>query len=253
MVRVPLAELARGRGDDEAALGEAFHRLAQRSVLAAAASAPHVLVAPDDSAIAAQVARCALTCGQEKRLRRALDRWFSSDAARRLAACERLAAEVPFAARVPLEGERALAVSLDAFLLEGEIDALGVEEGGAALIVDYKTGGFAFETEEQVRAKHLLQAQCYAYALLAEGFTHVEAVFVRVEHAVGGVWCAGGNAAGGDRGEGGAMVGGGAIDGAAGCGIAGESPVGEPQMVRYAFDASDKNELAARIASAYER
>ena len=44
-----------------------------------------------------------------------------------------------------------------------------------------KTGGSPAETAEQLHEKHLLQATCYAYAVLMEGYAQVECVFVRVE------------------------------------------------------------------------
>ncbi|MED9873150.1 MAG: hypothetical protein U0K14_04465, partial [Eggerthellaceae bacterium] len=45
----------------------------------------------------------------------------------------------------------------------------------------YKTGGSVIESSQDIYQKHLLQAQCYAYALLSQGFTNVKACFVRVE------------------------------------------------------------------------
>ena len=51
----------------------------------------------------------------------------------------------------------------------------------AAFIVDYKTGGSPAETDEQLRHKHRLQGQCYAFAVLSAGFEAVDIAFVRVE------------------------------------------------------------------------
>ena len=51
----------------------------------------------------------------------------------------------------------------------------------AAFIVDYKTGGSPAETDEQLRDKHRLQGQCYAFAVLSAGFEAVDIAFVRVE------------------------------------------------------------------------
>lgn len=51
----------------------------------------------------------------------------------------------------------------------------------AAFIVDYKTGGSPTETDEQLRDKHRLQGQCYAFAVLSAGFDAVDIAFVRVE------------------------------------------------------------------------
>lgn len=50
-----------------------------------------------------------------------------------------------------------------------------------AFIVDYKTGGSPVETDEQLRDKHRLQGQCYAFAVLSAGFEAVDIAFVRVE------------------------------------------------------------------------
>ena len=77
----------------------------------------------------------------------------------------------------------------DAAYLEGELDLLGCvapagtreQPAGSALVVDYKTGGSPAETAEQLHEKHLLQATCYAYAVLMEEYSQVECVFVRVE------------------------------------------------------------------------
>ena len=63
----------------------------------------------------------------------------------------------------------------------------GVPQGASsaaprvAFIVDYKTGGYPAETVEQLHAKHLLQGQCYAFAVLSAGFDAVDIAFVRVE------------------------------------------------------------------------
>ena len=65
--------------------------------------------------------------------------------------------------------------------LEGEIDLLCTDDAARAFVVDYKTGGNDAETDEQLHEKHLLQAQCYAYAVLNQGFESVEFAFVRVE------------------------------------------------------------------------
>ena len=65
--------------------------------------------------------------------------------------------------------------------LEGEIDGLAFDDDTCAFLIDYKTGGTADETDDELHRKHLQQAQCYAYALMREGFSAVEASFVRVE------------------------------------------------------------------------
>jgi len=116
-----------------------------------------------------------LTEGQQERLSAALSRWFGSALAERFAACATVAAEVPFMVTVEGDGSKGT------LYLEGEIDGLGDEGDGRALLIDYKTGGSAGESAEALHAKHLQQAQCYAYALLGYGFAEVEARFIRVE------------------------------------------------------------------------
>jgi ATP-dependent helicase/nuclease subunit A len=103
------------------------------------------------------------------RLRAAFSCWFDSDARKRAFSYERHQPEVPFCTQ------------LDDLVLEGEIDLLCTNDSRSAFIVDYKTGGNAAETPDQLHAKHLLQAQCYAYASLKAGYSEVELLFVRVE------------------------------------------------------------------------
>ncbi|WP_165170329.1 UvrD-helicase domain-containing protein [Adlercreutzia sp. ZJ242] len=166
--------------DDATALGTAFHRLAQRMVLEAAVRpAPRALEKPAREAVRAQAQRAGLTPDQARRLDEALDLWAASDVARELGSFAQIAAEVPFMVDVGPAGAPPL-------YLEGALDALALDGTGCALVVDYKTGGSPAETDAFVRAKHELQAQCYAYALLKEGVSEVEARFVRVEHRSGG-------------------------------------------------------------------
>ena len=161
--------------------GSAFHRVAQA---AACAWRPgEALACPSKERCAAIARACGLSPESFDRLMAACGRWFSSDLAVRASACARLRAEVPFMLRMggePSEG-----------YLEGEIDLLAETDepglpgapAGAALVIDYKTGGSAGETAEQLREKHLLQATCYAAAVLNQGYEQVECVFVRVEQA----------------------------------------------------------------------
>ena len=98
--------------------------------------------------------------------------------------------------------------------LEGEIDALCFNEpNGEAFVVDYKTGGSPLEGEEQLHQKHLLQASCYAYALLHGGFQRVRLAFVRVEQ---------------------------------------RDEAGAPQVVSYEFCADDREALACGIAGQWQ-
>ncbi len=99
--------------------------------------------------------------------------------------------------------------------MEGEMDLVCTDgpacDGASAFVVDYKTGGSDDESPAALHDKHLLQAQCYAYALLAHGCAEVELCFVRVEH---------------------------------------EDETGALQTVRYRFAAPERDELAAYILEA---
>lgn len=155
------------------ALGTAFHRLAQRAI----ESRTEVGVVPElpASAFVSQVKLGDLSQLQEKRLDEATQRWFASDLCKRFFACEHIYAEVPFMLEIN-SAEHPL-------YLEGEIDGLAVSEADKehAFFIDYKTGGSDEEFPERLHEKHLLQAQCYALALMRQGFKTVEAHFVRVE------------------------------------------------------------------------
>ena len=206
------ASLGARDADTATSLGTAFHRLAQ---LAALSWRPGcALERPDVARQRALERSCGLPAEQRDRLDAALERWFASDIAARVGVCESVSAEAPFLVRV--------GGPCDAAYLEGEIDLLacvapaGTREqpAGSALVVDYKTGGSPAETAEQLHEKHLLQATCYAYAVLLEGYAQVECVFVRVEQ---------------DRAD---------------------AP-GQPQTVSYRFDAADADEMGRALARAY--
>ena len=193
-------------------LGTAFHRLAQLAVLAWHPGC--ALERPGAARQHALERSCGLTAAQRARLDAALERWFASDIASRVGVCESVSAEAPFLVRV--------GGPCDAAYLEGEIDLLACvapagtceQPAGSALVVDYKTGGLPAETAEQLHEKHLLQATCYAYAVLMEGYAQAECVFVRVEQ---------------DRAD---------------------AP-GQPQTVSYRFDAADAEEMGRALARAY--
>lgn len=206
------ASLGARDADAATSLGTAFHRLAQ---LAALAWRPGcALERPDATRQQALERTCGLSAEQRERLDASLERWFASDIAARVGVCESVSAEAPFLVRV--------GGPCDAAYLEGEIDLLGCvtpagtreQPAGSALVVDYKTGGSPVETSEQLHEKHLLQATCYAYAVLLEGYAQVECVFVRVEQ---------------DRAD---------------------AP-GQPQTVSYRFDAADADEMGRALARAY--
>ena len=145
----------------------------------------------------------ALSTGQRARLADACERWFSSATYAETLQWGLRRAEVPFF--VPIS---------DAFV-EGGIDLLCTDDaqlaGARALVVDYKTGGSDGEAPEALCSKHLLQAQCYAYALLRQGCVEVELRFARVER---------------------------------------EDSAGDMQTVTYRFTAEDLDGLAVRILSA---
>ena len=206
------ASLGARDADAATSLGTAFHRLAQLAALAWQSGC--ALERPDAARQQALERSCGLSAEQRDRLDAALERWFASDIAACVGVCESVSAEAPFLVRV--------GGPCDAAYLEGEIDLLacvapaGTREqpAGSALVVDYKTGGSPAETAEQLHEKHLLQATCYAYAVLMEGYAQVECVFVRVEQ---------------DRAD---------------------AP-GQPQTVSYRFDAADADEMGRALARAY--
>ena len=198
-----------GDADKATDLGTAFHRLAQQAVCTHAESA--ALVCPDKSHVDALARHCGLSDLQRIRLTEALARWFESDLATRVATFSRPRAEVPFFVRV---GRGASAP-----FMEGEIDLLADgEDGRTALVVDYKTGGSPGETPTQLHEKHRLQALCYAYALLMQGYESTEFAFVRVEQPD-------------------------------------DTKEGQPQQVNYTFTAADlpaiEGEILARYASSF--
>jgi RecB family exonuclease len=120
-------------------------------------------------------------------------------------------AEVPFMLKIDAEAA--------SIFLEGEIDGLALNNSrgeNKALFIDYKTGGNSQESDQELHNKHLLQAQCYSLALLNQGFSEVEANFIRVEQA------------------------------------SAEDPA-QPQIVRYQFCEQNRKELEAAILAAYKK
>lgn len=206
------ASLTAKDADAATDLGTAFHRLAQLAVLAWRPGC--ALERPDAARQHALERSCGLTAAQHARLDAALERWFASDVAARVATCEDVRAEVPFFLQVG-------SAAAPAFL-EGEIDLLArvaapgvlTAPTGTALVVDYKTGGTAGESAEALHNKHLLQATCYALAVLQQGYSQVECVFVRVEQARAG----------------------------------NET---QPQTVSYRFDAADAPAIRTAVVQAY--
>lgn len=176
--------------NDPVDLGSAFHMLAQRAADMRVACAGR-LMRPDDDAVAAIMRSCGLSASVRDRLVEAFDRWLASDAARACERAERLDSEMPFFVDVRRSASEtrihdAYAVPAVRYL-EGSIDlfAAGLPgaASGAALIIDYKTGGAPGETVGELYAKHALQAVCYAYAALCGGYDTLDVAFVYVEHA----------------------------------------------------------------------
>ena len=192
----PASRMAAKDADSATDFGSALHRLAQLAALRG-----------DDAARAHLDAACrTYGVGDRARLAAALERWLGSTAHARAQAYAHREPEFPFALPVAdgvLEGEIDLlcfdappvpqsdalsgrdAASRSAS--EAAAQPAGVPQSAssaaprAAFIVDYKTGGSPAETDEQLRDKHRLQGQCYAFAVLSAGFEAVDIAFVRVE------------------------------------------------------------------------
>lgn len=208
-------QFGRAQGPSATDVGSAFHRVAQLAVERLELTGGALLLPPDDAV--GSIARSLGLAGEHRdRLDAALKRWFESSVARRVETFARIRAEVPFMVCVNLD-EKDVDGACNRFL-EGEIDLLAESAGGRqALVIDYKTGGSAEETDDRLQAKHQLQAQCYAYALLSsQAYESVEFAFVRVEQKD---WA---------------------------------NPR-EPQVVGYRFDAGDLDELKAFIIAAYRK
>ena len=174
-----------------------------------------VLAMPADERLRACLATWDAPAGELDALRGACARWMASDAAARAATFGVLVPEAPF--YVALQGTQGEPIHL-----EGAIDLLCHDapaqqgEPRRAFIVDYKTGGSAAETADDLLAKHDLQARCYAYVALTQGFDEVELAFVRVEQPD-------------------------------------PARPGKPQEVRYRFTRADKQALHELIRSRYAR
>ena len=173
------------------------------------------LAMPADERLRACLATWDAPATELDALRGACARWMASDAAAQAASLDALVPEAPF--YVALQGTQGEPIHL-----EGAIDLLCHDapaqqgEPRRAFIVDYKTGGSADETADDLLAKHDLQARCYAYVALAQGFDEVELAFVRVEQPD-------------------------------------PARPGKPQEVRYRFTRADKQALHELIRSRYAR
>ena len=143
-------------------LGTVFHRLAQFSI--------ETGMVPSPEQVQLFARRQNLSPSHIARLEPASNRWFSSSLYAQVSTFSYKKAELPFF--LPVGNA----------WMEGEIDLFYTDEKQQeAFVVDYKTGGKPEETDEAVYQKHLLQAQCYAYAVLSQGYLQVKLYFVRVE------------------------------------------------------------------------
>ena len=145
-------------------LGSAFHELAQTMVETGCAHSERRLES---------LARTwHLSQRQIRRLYEAIERWEKSELRAEAMAHELLRAEVPFFVRVDSRyGE----------YVEGAIDLLACDRAGReALVVDYKTGDVGL-TLQQIRDRHRMQANFYAWVLMDQGFEWVECAFCCVE------------------------------------------------------------------------
>ena len=173
------------------------------------------LTMPADERLRACLATWGAPAGELSALKGACAHWMASDAAARAATFGVLVPEAPF--YVALQGTQGEPIHL-----EGAMDLLchdaptQQDEPRRAFIVDYKTGGSAAETADDLRAKHDLQARCYAYVALTQGFDEVELAFARVEQPD-------------------------------------PARPGKPQEVRYRFTCADKQALHELIRSRYAR
>lgn len=188
--------------------GSAFHLCAQYAVMHR--HGQEALALPDEERMRAIAVSCQMPSDWLVRLKTALQRWFASDLACRVASYSKLSAEVPFCIKV-LDDINAA----EPFYLEGEIDLLCVSDSEdvaseKALVIDYKTGGHPGEGLDQLLDKHRLQAECYAFALLSRGYAEVELCFVRVEQ---------------------------------------ENADGQPQVVSYVFKQENREQLVRKLTS----
>lgn len=178
-------------------LGSAFHRLAQYAI--------ETNSVPDKERVHAITSSYNLSSKQAKRLSAAQKLWFESEEFARTQVYSTRIAELPFI------------IALDDLWLEGEIDLFCTHaDRKKALVIDYKTGGSSTEDEAALIKKHQLQASCYAYAILKQGFDEVELRFVRVE-------------------------------------VEDQNHPGEPQVVAYTFTSKETRALRRMILDLYLR
>ncbi|MGI6591247.1 MAG: UvrD-helicase domain-containing protein [Eggerthellaceae bacterium] len=155
--------------------GTAFHSLGEYAAHAWRESGR--IEVPPPSRIDAVARLHGLDCRQKEDLKAELARWTASPVAQSMARHAHLEAEVPFF--IPLSERTGTQGPLT---LNGFIDLLAYDTfgEGRAQVVDYKTGR-SLATDSARRTAYELQAKCYAYALLLQGFDCVELDFVFVD------------------------------------------------------------------------
>ena len=216
----PTVVPARPHHASATAFGSALHQACQLMAEDLAwrksqGSGDTALTMPADERLRACLATWGAPAGELSALKGACAHWMASDAAAQAATFGVLVPEAPF--YVALQGTQGEPIHL-----EGAMDLLchdaptQQDAPRRAFIVDYKTGGSAAETADNLRAKHDLQARCYAYVALTQGFDDVELAFVRVEQPD-------------------------------------PARPGKPQEVRYRFTRADKQALHELIRSRYAR
>ncbi|AEB06742.1 UvrD/REP helicase [Coriobacterium glomerans PW2] len=156
---------------DPTALGSAFHAAAQWLIEYGADTVP---VRRLDALCRAW----GLSASPRERLEAALARWQHSDVRRELLCWPVVRAEVAFFSSGMAEARERFGA-----YAQGAIDALGTDptRPDRALVIDYKTGGSAAESSDELQATHELQARVYADVLRRSGIAHVTMKFVRVE------------------------------------------------------------------------
>ncbi len=121
------------------------------------------------AALDAAVLRHALGHDEADRLSIAVETFFASPVASRLAEADRVERETP------------MRVTVGSTVLVGTVDAVAWR-GDAALVLDYKTGRAPLDDSDPRISGYELQARCYALAVLEAGAASVEAAFCFVEH-----------------------------------------------------------------------
>lgn len=169
-------------GDPPAAAAErgtAFHALGEWAALHRGADGS--LAPPPPRRIDAMARLYGLNGRQRDELPYLLERWLGSPQAHRVESCAQVVPEQPFWVQLEASDPAARRSPL---VLQGFIDLLAYDEygRGSAYAVDYKTGS-RLRTDRERREAYGLQAACYAYALLLQGFDEVVLDFVFVDQA----------------------------------------------------------------------